>query len=255
MITNQHIAEERKTVNLLGVAIDAVDTKELCHRVIEFTGQESTRTIMYVNTDCMLIAQEDDDYRKILNRSDLVYADGIGVVYGVKLWGQYLPGRSTAADFMPVFCRLFAEKGLRLYLLGAPDGVAEKAAAKLHQEIPELLISGTHHGFFSPDQNDEIIARINAASPDIVLVGMGAPYQEVWISENADKIHSAVIWGVGGLFDFLSGRTPRGSKWLVDHGFEWLCRLTVEPKRLWQRYLIGNTKFIASLLWHRCKGE
>jgi len=206
---------------------------------------------MYVNTDCMLIAAKDTKYRQVLNDADLVYADGVGVVYGAKLWGHSLPGRSTGADFMPDFCRTFAAKGLRLYFLGAPAGVAEQAAIKLQQEIPDLLITGTQHGYFTPEQEDEILAGINAAQPDIVIVGLGAPYQEFWISKNADKLNASVIWGVGGLFDFLSGRTPRGPQWLLDNGFEWLCRLVAEPKRLWYRYLIGNTKFVIYLCWRR----
>jgi N-acetylglucosaminyldiphosphoundecaprenol N-acetyl-beta-D-mannosaminyltransferase len=206
---------------------------------------------MYVNADCMLLANKDKKYRKILNGADLVYADGVGVVYAAKLWGHSLPGRSTAADFMPDFCCTFAERGLRLFFLGAPDGVAEKAAEKLRQQIPNLNIVGTHHGYFSPAQSGEIISRINATKPDIVVVGFGAPYQEVWIHDNAHLFDTTVLWGVGGLFDFLSGRIKRGPQWLLDHGFEWLCRLLVEPRRLWRRYLLGNTKFVLYVLGRR----
>jgi len=242
---------ERETINLLGVEIDVLDTEGICKKVVEFTAQDSTRTVMYVNADCMLIAKKDKKYQQVLNNADLVYADGIGVVYGAKLWGHSLPGRSTGADFMPDFCCTFADKGLRIYFLGASPGVAEQAAVKLQQAIPNLQITGTHHGYFTSKQNHEIIAEINGAKPDIIIVGLGAPYQEFWISDNADKLNAAVIWGVGGLFDFLSGKTRRGPQWLLDHGFEWLCRLTTEPGRLWRRYLVGNTKFVVYLLWCR----
>jgi len=243
--------DDRETVDLLGVVIDVVSTDGLCRRIVEFAGQAKTRTVMYVNADCMLLADRNPQYRQVLNNADLVYADGIGVVYGAKLWGHSLPGRSTAADFMPDFCRTFAAKGLRLYFLGARPGVAEQAAEKLRHDIPGLKITGTRHGYFNPEQENEIIAGINGAGADIVVVGLGAPAQELWISRNSAKLDAAVIWGVGGLFDFLSGRTPRGPQWLLDNGFEWLCRLMAEPKRLWYRYLVGNTRFVVRLLWCR----
>ncbi len=251
MPESQQQRRKRNTVDLLGVTVDVVDTEGLCDQIVEFATQEKTRTVMYVNADCMLLADKDKKYRQVLNAADLVYADGVGVVYAAKLWGYSLPGRSTGADFMPDFCRTFAGKGLRLYFLGAPDGVAERAAERLLQQIPDLNIVGTHHGYFSPAQSDEIISRINSAKTDIVVVGFGAPYQEVWIHDNAHLFDAAVLWGVGGLFDFLSGKTNRGPQWLLDHGFEWLCRLLVEPRRLWRRYLLGNTKFVLFALWRR----
>ncbi len=242
---------ERKTFNLLGVDIDVLDTDSLGNTIIELTDRDSPHSVMYVNADCMLIARKQEVYRRVLNTSDLVYADGVGIVYGAKLWGLDFPGRSTAADFMPDFCKQFAKKGLRLYFLGATDGVAEKAAAKLRKEIPDLMIVGTQHGYFPQEQEEEIIATINDLKPDILLVGFGAPRQEFWINDHKNNINATVIWGVGGLFDFLSGTTRRGPQLLLDHGFEWLCRLVTEPQRLWRRYLIGNTKFVFYLLWDR----
>ncbi len=247
---------KRETINLLGINIDVVDTTGLRKKIVDFTLTQTPRTVMYVNADCMLIARKNKKYQQALNKADLVYADGIGVVWGAKLWGHSLPGRSTGADFMPDFCQTFADQGLRLFFLGAPPGIAEQAAARLQKKIPNLLITGTHHGYFTPEQEQEVIVEINAAKPDIVVVGLGAPYQEFWINEHADQLGGAVLWGVGGLFDFLSGTTSRGPQRLLDHGFEWLCRLMTEPKRLWRRYLIGNTTFIFYLLWHRfIKGD
>ena len=243
--------ENRQTINLLGVKIDVVDTRGLEERITAFAGSDEKRSVMYVNADCMLLARKNEKYRRVLNNCDLVYADGVGVVYGARLWGRRLPGRSTAADFMPDFCDNFAAKGLRLFFLGAARGVAAEAAARLRQEIPGLQIVGIQHGYFRPEQTAGIISEINRAGPDIVVVGLGAPYQELWISANRRGINAPVVWGVGGLFDFLSGRTRRGPRFLLDNGFEWLCRLLTEPKRLWRRYLLGNTKFVLYLLWCR----
>ncbi len=210
---------------------------------------------MYVNAACMLLAEDNNRYRETLNQADLVYADGTGVILGAKLWGHRLPGRSTAADFMPDFCMHFADKGLSIFLLGAERGVAAEAAGQLKKKIPGLRIAGTHHGYFTENRMENIISIINRSKADILLVGLGAPMQEFWMLKHADSLTPKILWGVGGLFDFLSGRTPRGPQWLLDNGFEWLCRLMAEPRRLWRRYIPGNVRFIGLLIRHRLAGH
>ncbi len=242
---------QRSVISFLGISIDVLDTDGLLERIITFAYEDTTRLVMYVNTDCMLISLDNDSYKQVLNTADLVYADGVGVVLGAKIWGKTLPGRSTGADFMPGFCEIFSKYGLRLFFLGAQQEVVEEAASQLRGKVPDLKIVGTHHGYFKEEETSQIIRLINEAKPHVLIVGMGAPCQELWISKNRELLKVPVLWGVGGLFDFLSGRTKRGPQWLLDNGFEWLCRLFVEPKRLWKRYLIGNVKFIAYLLWFR----
>ncbi|HEB50141.1 MAG TPA: glycosyltransferase [Desulfobulbus sp.] len=241
----------RQTIDFLGIRVDVLDTGGLCDRVLALARQEGPHRVMYVNADCMLIARHNRAYRQALNRADLVYADGIGVVWGARLWGHDLPGRSTGADFMPAFCRVFAGHGIRLFLLGAREGVADAAARRLVAQAPGLQVVGTHHGYFRPDESEKIVEQVNRLRPHILLVGMGAPCQELWIERYSESLRVPVLWGVGGLFDFLSGRTRRGPQWLLDHGFEWLCRLLVEPRRLWRRYLIGNMQFVYYILRQR----
>lgn len=246
--------KERVMINILGVRVDVVDTQGLCKKVIEFVLDGKQHKIMYVNADCLLLSLKNKFYQQVINKADLVYADGIGVVWGARILGHHLPGRSTGADFVPDFCKVFADHDLGIYLIGAREGVAEEAANRLKMKVPHLKIVGTHHGYFAKEDRERIIASINNAKPHILLVGFGAPYQEMWIDEHATRLQASVIWGVGGLFDFLSGRTRRGPQLLLNHGFEWLCRLIVEPRRLWRRYLIGNTKFVYYLLRHRFIG-
>ncbi len=244
----------RQIVEFLGVKVDNINTSQLLETVLRFASGKSQRKVMYVNADCMLIAQKNDQYRQVLNRADLVYPDGTGVVLGARLLGFRMAGRSTAADFMPDFCGHLARRGLSVFLLGAREGVAKEAARRLLKRLPHLKIAGTHHGYFSKDETYEVITAVNNSHADVLLVGFGAPYQELWIHRYCAKLTPKVIWGVGGLFDFLSGRTPRGPKWLLDNGFEWLCRLAVEPRRLWRRYLFGNMIFISLVIRHRLRG-
>jgi len=242
---------ERKSVHFLGVQIDTLDTQNFLGRILELLESGRKAKVMYVNADCMLQSLENKTYRRILNKADLVYADGVGVVWGARLYGYRIPGRSTAADFMPHLCRAFAKRGYRIYLLGAREGVAEEAAASLLKQAPGLDVAGVRHGYFGMAESHRIVETINAARPDVLLVGLGAPAQEIWIEENENNLDVPLIWGVGGLFDFLSGRTRRGPRWLLDNGFEWICRLIVEPRRLWRRYLLGNGRFLLQVLRFR----
>ncbi len=241
----------RDTVDFMGVKVDNLDTRQLLERILCYASGSRQRLVMYVNADCMLIARKNRDYKKLLNSADILYPDGIGVVLGARFLGLGMAARSTAADFMPDFCSHFAERGYKIFLLGAREGVASKAALRLLEKVPNLKIAGTHHGYFTQDETEKVISLINNSGAHILLVGLGAPYQEFWITRNRDLLSPRILWGVGGLFDFLSGSTPRGPQWLLDNGFEWLCRLMAEPRRLWRRYLIGNMVFIAMVFFQR----
>lgn len=241
----------RDTIEVLGIKTDNLDREGLLARTLKYAADGTARKIMYLNADCSLLALKDEGYRKLLNTADLVYADGISIVLGARLLGRHLPGRMTGADFIADFCRVYAERGISLYLLGGAEGVAAEAARQLTEKAPGLKIAGTHHGYFDHKASKDVVDEINRARPQILFVGFGAPYQEKWIERYAGSLDVEILWGVGGLFDFISGRTRRGPAWLLDNGFEWLCRLAVEPRRLWRRYLIGNTKFILYLLRYR----
>lgn len=235
----------------MGVDVEVVDERILFDRITGFVGQGGRHTVMYVNAHCMVIAQNDEAYRKVLNHAHLVYADGISLVWAGRLCGRYLPCRLTAADFMPRFFSRFSQSGIKVYFLGAEHGVADAAAKKLRKANPRLQIVGTHHGYFEEGESERIIDEINRVQPDIVMVGMGVPYQEKWIEQHYKQMNVPVIWGVGALFDFLSGRLARGPQWLLDSGFEWLCRLIAEPRRLGRRYILGNLLF----MWYAAKSH
>jgi N-acetylglucosaminyldiphosphoundecaprenol N-acetyl-beta-D-mannosaminyltransferase len=137
---------------------------------------------------------------------------------------------------------------MSIFLLGGEPGSAEEAAARLVAEQPGLKIAGTAPGF---DIGAGTVDVIRAAGPDILLVGMGTPTQERWIEANRQVLDVPVIWAVGAMFDFVSGKIPRGPAWMTDHGLEWLCRLAVEPRKLWRRYVIGNPRFVLRVLAQR----
>ena len=241
-------ASEGPPVWLFGVRIDAALLTGVLRFVTECIHSGSRTTLLYVNVHCLNLARDDSRYRDILNRGQVVYCDGTGVRLAAWLTGQKLPERMTGADWIWDLASLCVGQGFSLYLLGGEDGLADAAATALLQRHPRLRIAGCGTGY---GLDPAIIRHINAARPDIVLIGLGSPKQEKWIAAHRDQIDAPVVWAVGALFGFVSGRIPRGPHWMTEHGCEWLCRLATEPRKLWRRYLIGNPHFFWCLLVQR----
>ncbi len=232
-------------VTVLGVRVDGLDVAGLLARVDVLVARGGA-TVAYANVHVINTAasSEGADVRAFLNGADVCYCDGGGVVMGARLLGHALPGRMTGADWIWDLAR-HAEGRYRLYWLGSEPGVTEAAAAILREKHPRLAIVCDHgfHGKSGPE-NDEVVAKINASKSDIVLVGMGTPTQERWVAANRAAITAPVVWVLGATADFVSGKVARGPAFLHQNQ-EWLARLYTEPRRLWRRYLIGNTVFLA----------
>lgn len=235
--------------HLLGLEIDSLTTEEFLGRLVQFVDEGRPRQVAYLNADCINKCWDDSEYRETVASSDLVYADGMSVVWASRLFGHPLPERVNAGDLLPDLCRLTIKKDFKLFFLGGEPGIAESAAAKLTRQYPGLRVVGTCHGFHESDE--EVVEQIRQAEPDILLVGMGAPRQELWIQRNLESLGVPVAWGVGGLLDYCADKFSRAPVWMRNAGLEWIYRLALEPKRLWKRYLIGNLVFgfrVASLV-------
>lgn len=228
---------------LLGIDIDSLTADEFLARIDEFVESKIPHQISYLNADCLNKCWSNRSYRETIMKSDLVYADGMGIVWASRLFGHPLPERLNANDLLPQFCQQAEEKGHRIFLLGGEAGVAEKAADDLISKYPKLKIVGCHHGYFADFESQAVIDKIRAAGPDILIVGMGAPKQELWIRRHLDDLKVPVVWGVGGLLDYSAKGIKRAPEWMRNIGLEWFWRLCLEPKRLWKRYLLGNILF------------
>ncbi len=230
------------SIRLLGVRIDCYRLQTLFDAVIRSVRTEGHISVMYVNVHCMNLRHDDLEYAAVLEDADIVYCDGTGVRLGARITGVGNPERMTGADWIADLCRLATREQMSLFLLGGAPGVADAAAHVLRSRNPGLRIVGTASGY-EPDR--QTIDAVNAVRPNIVLVGMGSPTQEKWIASHRAEIDAPVLWAVGALFDFVTGRIKRGPSWMTEHGFEWICRLITEPRKLWRRYVIGNPRFIA----------
>jgi N-acetylglucosaminyldiphosphoundecaprenol N-acetyl-beta-D-mannosaminyltransferase len=232
---------------LLGIPIDRLRLGQLLEAAISAAQDSIAITIVYVNIHCCNVASSDPAYRRILEDADIVYCDGTGVRVAATLTGRSIPARMTGADWIWDLARVAAERGLSIFLLGSAPGSAEAAATSLIARFPSLRIAGAASGYGAGRM---VVERINASGADMLLVGMGTPRQEKWIAAHRAQIDVPVVWAVGALFDFVSGRIHRGPHWLTDHGMEWACRLVAEPRKLWRRYLIGNPQFFWRVIRH-----
>lgn len=238
-----------RVVDVLGVRVHALDLPGLL-RAVDDLILRGRATVAYANVHVLNEAVKDKDLRGFLNDADVCYCDGSGVVLGARLLGRSLPERMTGADWIWDLAA-HAEGRYRLFWLGCAPGVTEAAALALQARYPALDVV-TDHGFHEKTgpENDALIARINEARPAILLVGMGTPVQEAWVAQNRAAIDAPVVWVLGATADFVSGKVSRGPAWLHQNQ-EWLARLLTEPQRLWRRYLIGNSLFIARVLRQR----
>ena len=238
---------------LFGIDVQTAPPAELLRRILDFASDGGRHRVSYVNAHVLNQTFTNPALRDALQASDLVYCDGYGVRLAAKLIGLPVPHRMTGADWVWGVAALCQDQGRSLYLLGSDPGSSSKAAATLRRWYPRLDVRGTHHGYFelgSP-HSERVLEHIAEHRPDILMVGMGTPQQELWVDRYGERIEARVIWTVGALFDYLSGRTPRAPHWLADHGLEWVFRLAVEPRRMWRRYLLGNPAFLRRVLDER----
>lgn len=248
MIASLKKAETPRPTDVLGLPILPLKAAELIDLLADRARSGTRTTVFYANAHTVNLACKDPAYRAVLGGCDVLYADGASVVWASRLGARPLPQRLTAADTFPRFARRCAEQGLSLFLLGGRGQTAEAAAAHLIHASPDLRIAGTHHGYFRPDDSNRVVGEINAARPDVLIVGMASPAQERWLAAHASDLCVPVRWCVGALFDYLAEREPRAPRWLCCVGAEWVFRLWVDPVGKWRRYLLGNPLFVWNAL-------
>ncbi len=228
---------------VLGVRVDRVSQLQALDLVDQmialFRASGNTlpcQQIVTVNTEFVMAAQKNIEFCQAINNAALVVADGIGVVWATRFVGFPTPERITGTDTLVALAKRCAERGYSLFLLGAAPGVAEQTGVCLQALAPGLQIAGTYAGTPALAEEDAIIERIHAANTDVLCVAYGAPSQELWIYRNLPRLPAAVAIGVGGAYDFLSGRQRRAPRAMQRIGLEWLYRFYREPWR-WKRML------------------
>ena len=222
----------RKTTYIMGVPFDVVKMNEAAELVMGFFDDGGSHIICTPNPEIVMEATKDSKLMNILNAADLVVPDGVGVVWAAKFNKVKIPERVAGYDLCQTLFGKMSQKGNTVYFFGGAPGVAAKAAEKMKAAYPGLKILGTRNGYFTSAEEKDIIREIKSLSPDLLLVGLGAPKQEKWIYENLRFTGAKAAIGVGGCFDVMAGNIKRAPKIFQKLGLEWFYRLLCQPTRI-----------------------
>ena len=231
-------------LNFFGIEIVNTTMDEAIDWIVNRIRDNAISFVAFVNPDCLNIAYTHEKYRQVLTKAERVLPDGIGINIGCRMMDVSLMANVNGTDLFPRLCERAETEGLSLYLLGGKPGVAAAVSSNMRDRFPRLKLAGARDGYFSPEETEAVIEEINHSNADLLLVAFGAPKQELWLANHHDQLKPCVRLGVGGLFDFYSGKMPRAPLWMREIGLEWTWRLLHEPGRLWRRYLIGNPLFL-----------
>ncbi|MCZ2845467.1 MAG: WecB/TagA/CpsF family glycosyltransferase [Candidatus Bathyarchaeota archaeon] len=235
-------------IKIMGLNIDSLTIEETIIIIEETIKKKLKCQHVVLNAGKMVLAYKNEKLKGIINNCQIINADGQAVVWASKLLGKPLPERVAGVDLMNNLIKVSAAKGYKIYLFGAKEEVVTRVVDVLKEDNPLLKIAGYRNGYFSEVENFEIIRDMNKSKADILFIGFSSPKKEYWLEQNINKIDIPFCMGVGGSFDIVASVTKRAPKWMQQLGLEWFFRFIQEPKRMWKRYLLGNTKFIYYIL-------
>lgn len=236
---------------VLGVGFDSFTMEQATEKALELIASKSAKYVVTPNPEIVMLCRENPKLKTAVENAAMVLPDGIGIVYGAKILGTPLEQKIPGIDFA---CELFekmASRGMSVYLLGAKPGVAEIAAQTLSERYNGLKISGTSDGYFTDDA--QIIEKINAQEPDLLLVCLGAPKQELWMMKNSPLLKVGLMAGLGGSLDVFAGVTERAPERWQKLGLEWLYRLKQNPSRA--KRMANLPKFGFAVIGQRLRGN
>lgn len=226
-----------KSVEVFGVRLDDVTLDETLDILEGYIQSGTPHLVATNNTEFVMVAQKDEEFRQVLNSADLSIPDGVGLIWGLGILGTPVRQHVRGTDTVWQLLERAAVKGYSVFLLGAAEGVAEAAADRMRERYPRIKIAGTYAGSPDPRHDDAMVDIVRKAGHvDILLVAYGAPAQEKWIARNKERLGVPVAMGVGGVLDFIAGRVKRAPAWIRRIELEWLYRLWQQPWR-WKRQL------------------
>lgn len=234
-------------VNILGVKVDMVTISEAADLIMKFMGEDKFHSVYTPNSEIIMQAYRNPEFAELLNRSDLLTADGIGVVHASKILKKPIKERAAGFDIAKKVLEKMNYTDHKLFLFGGKPGVAEEAARNLKKDYPELNIAGMRNGYFKEGEEPEIVEEINASGADMLFVCLGAPKQEEWIDRNREGLKNVrVAMGIGGSLDVFAGNVQRAPEIFCKTGMEWFYRLCKEPWRA--KRMADLPKFAATVI-------
>jgi len=240
-------------VDILGVRVHRVSSADIQSIILKRIREKERGLFLYVHLHSINLAQRDGELRDALNSASITYCDGEGVRIGARILGQSLPERIPLTRWIYPFLDFCAGNNLSIYCVGTEQRIIRRAVEMLHDRVPTLNIAGYHDGYFQTtgEGTRGVLQDIQRAHPNVLIVGMGMPRQELWIRDHWDDLHADIILTAGSCFDYIAGEKQTCPAWMADHGLEWFHRLLREPRRVWKRYLLGIPVFLFRVLRQR----
>jgi N-acetylglucosaminyldiphosphoundecaprenol N-acetyl-beta-D-mannosaminyltransferase len=254
ILYGEGVATAPDEIKILGIPIHNVTMSETIAHMIHYMGQDTPSQICFVNADCANIAYRNPEYLGLLQQSTLSLADGIGLKLAGKLLGRDIKQNVNGTDLFPRLCEALADTDYGLYLLGARPEVVDRVRNWIETHYPNVRVCGTHHGYYTSEEESHVIDDIAHSGAALLLVAFGAPRQDLWIGQHLSELGVKAAVGVGGLFDYYSGRISRAPLWMREMGLEWVYRFYKEPRRMWKRYGIGNVLFLLRVMKEKYLG-
>jgi len=208
-------------------------------------GARKPHTLLTMNAALLVMMRDDPALARACRAGDLIVADGLPVVWATRLFGAGLPERVAGVDLMVALLERGGRDRLRVFYLGAKEEIVTTLAQKSAEMFPGLTVAGHRNGYFKEHEHQAIVEQIRASDADMLFVGMPSPFKEVWTERHRNELGVPVIMGVGGSFDVVSGFVRRAPASMQRTGMEWAWRLMMEPRKMWKRYLVTNTLFVA----------
>ena len=241
-----------KRIRYLGLSLECISYQDMFRRFDEWILQRNSRghSVAAVNVNCCVSGLLDPKVRRLYQQADLLGIDSMPFLYIARAFKNKQSDRLYAPDMMLETAKVAHERGYSFFLYGGSPGAPERMAEHLRKTAPDLDIAGMLSPPFrklTPEEDDAICKKILDSGANIVWVGLGSPKQDVWIAEHLEKLPGCTLIASGATFDFFSGRIQQAPRWIRDTGFEWLFRLTQDPKRLWKRYTLYNALFLGAL--------
>jgi N-acetylglucosaminyldiphosphoundecaprenol N-acetyl-beta-D-mannosaminyltransferase len=251
------MTQDPEIVTVADVPMHAVDMRGALAHIDDFIRRRTPHYNIAINASKVVGYQHDASLRDAIDHAHLLTMDGQSVVWAARALGHAAPERVAGVDLMEALLGHAARRGYSVYLLGARQDVVDDCAALAQQRYPGLRIAGCRNGYFKPEDEAGVVAAIRDARPDILFLGFGSPKKEYFMKTHYRALGVPFVMGVGGTFDVLAGRVSRAPKWMQRSGLEWSHRLAQEPRRMWKRYLVSNTRFLSLVardLWKRYVG-
>jgi N-acetylglucosaminyldiphosphoundecaprenol N-acetyl-beta-D-mannosaminyltransferase len=235
-----------QAIRVAHASVHAVDMRGAIDQIDAFIREGSPHYNIAINAAKVVACEDDVELRAAVNDAHLVTADGQAVVWAARMLGDRLPARITGADLMEQLIAHAEARGYSIYFLGARPEVVAACVARARKAHPALRIAGARDGYFTDES--AVIEQLRAARPDIVFLGFGTPAKEYFMHRRYRDVGAPFVMGVGGAFDVYAGLVRRAPRFLQRAGLEWAYRLAQEPRRMWKRYLIGNSRFISIVI-------